>query len=287
MPKKINKNHIEFVSIAYNDLYGSNIPQNQLREISSYKSFGDKSLVIELIIKKFILDDGDIPSHFGFPEKARVVVDAYEKLYNRTPNAFEKWHDRVNFEQQQYWCRNGLFLDDDCQRIQILTKVKRRSFIKDSPNRRRYFCSTLHITIWTVICCHWCRRADHVVLCLFAGGGGVRVSQICQWHPRTWCHTPLVVENLAGVDVGETWDYPQDKATRTGNTIFQYENENGPTGHYNGHATLMTGVYTDTNLNINANPQYPTVFELYRKHNSPSMSALNAWWCPTLGPYPH
>lgn len=90
------KTDIEFVSIAYNDLYGSNIPQNQLEEIiTSYKSFGDKSLVIELIIKKFILDDGsDIPSLLRISRESvdSFVVDAYEKLYNRSPNAFEKWH---------------------------------------------------------------------------------------------------------------------------------------------------------------------------------------------------
>ncbi|MEC8610573.1 MAG: hypothetical protein VXY06_02340, partial [Bacteroidota bacterium] len=90
------KTDIEFVSIAYNDLYGSNIPQNQLEEIiTSYKSFGDKSLVIELIIKKFILDDGsDIPSLLRISRESvdSFVVDAYEKLYNRSPNAFENWH---------------------------------------------------------------------------------------------------------------------------------------------------------------------------------------------------
>lgn len=90
------KTDIEFVSIAYNDLYGSNIPQNQLEEIiTSYKSFGDKSLVIELIIKKFIVDESsDIPSLVRVSRQSveTFVLDAYEKLYNRTPNAFEKWH---------------------------------------------------------------------------------------------------------------------------------------------------------------------------------------------------
>ncbi|MGC6471205.1 MAG: hypothetical protein ACON4E_08075 [Flavobacteriales bacterium] len=90
------KTDIEFVSIAFNDLYGTNIPQNQLEEIiTSYKSFGDKSLVIELIIKKFILDEGSaIPNLLRISRESveLFVVEAYEKLYNRTPNAFEKWH---------------------------------------------------------------------------------------------------------------------------------------------------------------------------------------------------
>lgn len=90
------KTDIEFVSIAYNDLYGSNIPHNELEEIiTSYKSFGDKSLVIELIIKKFIVDESsDIPNLLRISRGSieTFVEETYEKLYNRTPNAFEKWH---------------------------------------------------------------------------------------------------------------------------------------------------------------------------------------------------
>jgi len=90
------KTDIEFVSIAYNDLFGSTIPQNELEEIiTSYQSFGDKSLVIELIIKKFILDESsDIPLLLRISRESieNFVIEAYEKLYNRSPNAFEKWH---------------------------------------------------------------------------------------------------------------------------------------------------------------------------------------------------
>lgn len=61
----------------------------------------------------------------------------------------------------------------------------------------------------------------------------------------------------------------------------------GPTGHYNGHTVAMTGQYTATGLNLNINPEFPTVFEYYRKHNGGNTSAKNAWWiASTLGPYP-
>jgi hypothetical protein len=73
-----------------------------------------------------------------------------------------------------------------------------------------------------------------------------------------------------------------------GTLYKEFRMKYGPTGHYGGHATAMTGVYTGENLNINANPQYPTIFELYRKHNSPGMTAKNAWWVSnSLGPYAH
>jgi hypothetical protein len=46
-------------------------------------------------------------------------------------------------------------------------------------------------------------------------------------------------------------------------------------------------VYNSNDLNINMPPTSPTVFEYYRKHTTPSMSALNAWWISdSLGPYP-
>ena len=61
----------------------------------------------------------------------------------------------------------------------------------------------------------------------------------------------------------------------------------GPTGHYNGHTVAMTGNYTNTGLNLNINPDMPTIFEYYRKHTDPAKSAINAWWISEgLGPYP-
>ena len=135
------------------------------------------------------------------------------------------------------------------------------------------------------------RKADHVILCLFAGG--VRSLESHQYSNGSYGNLmPYTfnggVENLGGVDIGSALGLPSGQTLQEQGTLFSnMKLKQGPTGHYNGHATLLTGVYTDTNLNINANPQYPTIFELYRKHNSPSMSALNAWWVSnSLGPYP-
>jgi hypothetical protein len=61
----------------------------------------------------------------------------------------------------------------------------------------------------------------------------------------------------------------------------------GPTGHFNGHTVAITGAYTDTGLNLRENPDNPTIFEYYLKHNSPNTTAANAWWVSNaLGPYP-
>lgn len=135
------------------------------------------------------------------------------------------------------------------------------------------------------------RKANHVVLCLFAGGVRSLEShnyangQFGNLMPYTFTGSPV---NLDGVDIGNALGVPTGQTLQEQGTLFKnFKLNQGPTGHYNGHATVMTGVYTDTNLNINANPQYPTLFELYRKHNTPSMSALNSWWISnSLGPYP-
>lgn len=90
------KTDIEFVSIAYNDLYGSNISRNDLEDIiNTYQSFGDKSLVIEMMIGKFISNSTNNIPEIQRTSKESVeifVQESYEKIFNRTPSAMEKWH---------------------------------------------------------------------------------------------------------------------------------------------------------------------------------------------------
>ncbi|MGC6471204.1 MAG: alkaline phosphatase family protein [Flavobacteriales bacterium] len=170
--------------------------------------------------------------------------------------------------------------------------MKRRSFIKKTAlTAAASFAVPYILPSGRLFAATGARKANHVVLCLFAGG--VRSLESHKFSNGNFGNMmPYTftggVENLAGVDIGSALGLPSGQSLQEQGTLFSnMKMKNGPTGHYNGHATLMTGVYTDTNLNINANPQYPTVFELYRKHNSPSMSALNAWWVSnSLGPYP-
>lgn len=90
------KTDIEFVSIAYADIFSANIPQNSLEEIvTTYKSFGDKSLVIEMIVRKFINDGGESIQSIDRSSSENVelfVLETYKKLYNREPDAYEKWY---------------------------------------------------------------------------------------------------------------------------------------------------------------------------------------------------
>ena len=90
------KTDIEFVSIAHTDIFGSNISSNDLENIvTTYKSFGDKSLTIEMIIRKFIDDGGSNITPIDKSSNTSIelfVMETYKKLYNREPDAFEKWY---------------------------------------------------------------------------------------------------------------------------------------------------------------------------------------------------
>lgn len=134
------------------------------------------------------------------------------------------------------------------------------------------------------------RKANHVVFCLFAGG----VRNLESVHKNDGNLMPYTLKGTEGIssDIisGINFVPPNIGITlqQQGTLYKEFRMKYGPTGHYGAHATAMTGVYTGENLNINANPQYPTIFELYRKHNSPSMSAKNAWWVSnSLGAYAH
>ena len=133
------------------------------------------------------------------------------------------------------------------------------------------------------------RRADHVVFCLFAGG----VRNFESVHKMDGNLMPNMLsgnEAISG-DIAGAMDFLNPiggPSLQTAGTLFkEFRYAQGPTGHFNGHTTAITGVYTTTDLNIKVPPHNPTIFEYYRKHNSPAMSALNSWWVSNaLGPYP-
>ena len=89
------KSDEEFISIAYSDLFGTTISRDQLDVLSlAYVSFGDKRLIIDMIIRNFLNEPtADIPTALEMnadPEK--FVTDAFRKFLIREPNEFEKWY---------------------------------------------------------------------------------------------------------------------------------------------------------------------------------------------------
>jgi len=89
------KSTTEFISIAYADLFGSNISQGQLTKLGNvYASFGDKKVVEDRIILNFLNVPGlqipTTPSING--DTLAFVSKTYKKFYNREPNAFESYY---------------------------------------------------------------------------------------------------------------------------------------------------------------------------------------------------
>jgi len=88
------KTDIEFISIAYSDLFGNTISNEELVNLSlAYSSFGDSKLIEDLIIKNFLNDpDAVIPSNTQMRSDIQEFVsNTYNKFYNRDPNEFELW----------------------------------------------------------------------------------------------------------------------------------------------------------------------------------------------------
>jgi hypothetical protein len=89
------KSTTEFVSIAYADIFGTNISTSYLQDLSTvYNAFGDKKMIEDRIIRAFLNSPSAIiPGSVSVGGDTSVfVVNTYKKLYNRDPNEFEKYY---------------------------------------------------------------------------------------------------------------------------------------------------------------------------------------------------
>jgi hypothetical protein len=88
------KSDLEVLSIAYSDLFGATIPSDELEALAlTYQSFGDKRLVMDMVILNFLDDPNvQIPSDATMRSNVESFVDAsYRKFFVREPSAFERW----------------------------------------------------------------------------------------------------------------------------------------------------------------------------------------------------
>ena len=133
------------------------------------------------------------------------------------------------------------------------------------------------------------RVVDHVVFCLFAGG----VRNLEAVHkadgnlmPNTLLGSESISNDIAG-GVNLIGQAGSQRLQEVGTLFKEFRFQQGPTGHFSGHTSVITGVYNQQDINIRQRPSTPTVFEMYRKHTTPEASAKNAWWISnSLGPYP-
>ncbi len=92
--KNNQKSTTEFISIAYTDLFGAQIPQSRLVNLSvAYSSFGDLKVIEDRIIRNFLADTSAnipaVPSVNG--DTLLFISDSYKKFFNRNPTEFEKY----------------------------------------------------------------------------------------------------------------------------------------------------------------------------------------------------
>ena len=136
------------------------------------------------------------------------------------------------------------------------------------------------------------RKVNHVVLVLFAGG--LRNIETVKQNQSNLMSTMLKditpFSPQAGInDILPASPLGSMRLQQYGTLMKEFRFKEGPTGHYNGHMTALTGRYSEADINLRTNPEYPTIFEYYRKHNDDASvsSPMNSWWISnTLGPYP-
>ncbi len=125
------------------------------------------------------------------------------------------------------------------------------------------------------------RKANHVVFCLFAGG--VRSIESIYKNDGNLMPNMLNGTEPISADIINSMSplpsSPLIQPLQNSGTLFrQFRFGSGPTGHFNGHTTAITGQHTNNTLSLREHPSFPTVFELYRKHSNPIGAAKNTWW---------
>lgn len=89
------KSTTEFISIAYSDLFGTTISNDDLTKLfTTYSAFGDKKLIEDRIIRNFLdLPGTNIPTTQSMrSDIPTFITNSYKKLFNRNPNEFEKYY---------------------------------------------------------------------------------------------------------------------------------------------------------------------------------------------------
>lgn len=133
------------------------------------------------------------------------------------------------------------------------------------------------------------RLANHVVLCLFAGG--IRSFESAEMREGNLMPNLLAGDAPISADIRDGVEEVApalDRPLQHSGTLFTGFRYASPiTLHYNGHATYMIGRYADT-VEMMKPIHSPTVFELFRKHSPHCPDALNAWWVSDqAGPFPY
>lgn len=89
------KKELEFITLAYSDLFDKPIDNAELQQTAfTYAAIGDKDLVTDMLIRDFLKrDNAPLPSDFEMRLNIPVFVEnTYQKFYHRKPTEMEKWY---------------------------------------------------------------------------------------------------------------------------------------------------------------------------------------------------
>lgn len=99
--KNTPKSDLEFISLAYSDLFGKTIPENALQSmVLAYNAMGDKALIADLIIRNMLNSpEADVPSSQAMrADVDGFIVATFKKFYVREPGEYELWYFRSLIE---------------------------------------------------------------------------------------------------------------------------------------------------------------------------------------------
>lgn len=133
------------------------------------------------------------------------------------------------------------------------------------------------------------RKVEHVVLCLFAGG--IRTFESIDKSEGNLMPNLLYGEESISTDIRDGISFMPRSTTapiQQFGTLFKgFRYNSRVVRHYNGHASCITGHYCNT-IEMMKPVQYPTMFELFRRHSMPVPDAINTWWVSDQGgPFPY
>lgn len=88
------KSDLQFVSIAYSDLFGQQISSQELTTlIATYNSVGDKALIIDLMLRNMLLKPGIIKAAKSEMQNdpETFITESFNRFLIREPSEMELW----------------------------------------------------------------------------------------------------------------------------------------------------------------------------------------------------
>ncbi len=95
--KSNQKSDLEFLSLAFADLFGTTISSSQLNTmVQAYESMGDKTLIADIIIRNLLSAPGaKIPTNAEMrADLDEFINQTYKKFFIRLPGEYESWYLR-------------------------------------------------------------------------------------------------------------------------------------------------------------------------------------------------